>query len=163
MQLWIIAVGYAAVFTISAGLVLLRYLQEITHPKDVIAYGGMYAGGDAILGIFIVCLFMIPTIFSVWVMAKSERFSIPFSQVLLGLALTAPICLALLYFTLHRVPESIITVCLCRLVLSPFILVGMGVSRFAAGFARPKKLTSFALLVEGLTLGIAVALLFKQH
>jgi hypothetical protein len=33
----------------------------------------------------------------------------------------------------------------------------MGISRFAARFDRAKKLASYALLIEGLTLGLAVA------
>ena len=33
----------------------------------------------------------------------------------------------------------------------------MGISRFAARFDRAKRLTSYALLVEGLTLGLLVA------
>jgi hypothetical protein len=33
----------------------------------------------------------------------------------------------------------------------------MGISRFAARFDRAKRLASYALLVEGLTLGLAVA------
>jgi hypothetical protein len=32
-----------------------------------------------------------------------------------------------------------------------------------AKFALAKKLTSYALLVEGLTLVVAIALLFKRH
>jgi len=42
---------------------------------------------------------------------------------------------------------------------SPFILVGIGVSRLVARFDRAKRLLSYALLIEGLTLAIAVALL----
>jgi formate-dependent nitrite reductase membrane component NrfD len=41
----------------------------------------------------------------------------------------------------------------------PFILVGMGVSRLVARFDRAKRFASYALLIEGLTLVIAVALL----
>jgi len=35
--------------------------------------------------------------------------------------------------------------------------VGMGVSRIAARFDRAKRLVSYALLIEGLTLGLSVA------
>ena len=45
-----IALGYAAVFAVAAALLSARYLQELNHPADVAAYGGMYAGGDLLLG-----------------------------------------------------------------------------------------------------------------
>jgi hypothetical protein len=46
-------------------------------------------------------------------------------------------------------------------LLSPFILVGIGISRLVARFDRAKKLASYALLIEGLTLGIAVVLFIR--
>ena len=49
-QLRFIALGYAAVFAVAAGLLSARYLQELNHPADVAAYGGMYADGDLLLG-----------------------------------------------------------------------------------------------------------------
>jgi len=87
--------GYAAVFVVAAVLLLGRYLQELTHPADVVAYSGMFAFGDLLLGIFIACLFMIPTVFLVWVMAKYESAYTTYSQLLVGLSLSAPVCLSL--------------------------------------------------------------------
>ena len=52
-QLVCVAVGYAAVFAIAALLIVQRYLQYLNHPDDVAAYGGMYAGGDLLLEVFI--------------------------------------------------------------------------------------------------------------
>jgi hypothetical protein len=49
--------------------------------------------------------------------------------------------------------------CLFRLLSSPFILFEIGASRLAARFDRAKKLISYALLIEGLTLATAVVLL----
>jgi hypothetical protein len=46
-----------------------------------------------------------------------------------------------------------------RLFWSPLMLLGIGVSRLVARFDRAKKLVSYALLVEGLTLATAVVLL----
>jgi hypothetical protein len=160
-QLWFIAAGYAAVFVVSAGLVLVRYVQYISHPAEVAAAGGMYAAGDTFLAIFIVGLFMVPTAFLVWGVAKFEAFYTRYSQVLLGLSLSAPVCLILFYFHENHVAQSLSLLCLCRLLLSPFILVGIGVSRLVARFDRAKKLTSYALLIECLTLGIAAALLIR--
>jgi hypothetical protein len=121
----------------------------------------MYAFGDLMLAIFIACLFMIPTVFLVWVMAKHEGVYTTYSQLLVGLSLSAPVCLSLFVFGKSHVSESLRVLCLCRLVGSPFVFVGIGVSRFVARFAQAKRLTSYALLIEGLTLGVAVALLFR--
>jgi hypothetical protein len=160
-QLWLIGLGYAAVFFVAAVLILARYLLEHFHRAEVTAASGMYAAGDTMLAIFIVCLFMIPTAFLVWVMAKYESVYMTYSQLLVGLSLSAPVCLSLFVFDKNHVAESLLIVCLCRLVGSPFVLVGIIVSRLVARFDRAKKLTMYALLIEGLTLGIAIALLFR--
>jgi hypothetical protein len=49
-QAQFIALGYAAVFAVAAGLLPARYLQELNHPAAVAAYSGMYAGSDLLLG-----------------------------------------------------------------------------------------------------------------
>jgi hypothetical protein len=160
-QLWFIGFAYVAVISVAAALLCARYLQELSHPADVSAYGGMYAFGDLLLGIFIACLLMIPTIFLVRVIAGFEALSTAYSQLLVGLSLSAPVCLSLLYFGLHHVAEGLTSLCLYRLLASPFLLVGIGVSRWVARFDRAKRLATYALLIEGLTLGIAVALLIQ--
>ncbi|MGA7685799.1 MAG: hypothetical protein WCA58_12365 [Terriglobales bacterium] len=163
MQLWLIAGGYAAVIVVSAILLLGRYFLEIAHPADVSGARGMYAAGDLMLFIFIAFLFTIPTFFLLWVLAKFERPYTTYSQLLLLFSLSAPVSLALLNFGLNRVPQSLGFLCLYRLFWSPLIVLGIIVSRLVAKFATAKKLTSYALIVEALTLGTAVALLFKRH
>ncbi len=163
MPLYLIASGYAVVVALSAALLLGRYLQEITHRADVSAASGMYAFGDAILYIFIAGLFMIPTVFLVWFMAKFEAFYTTYSRVLLGLSLSAPLCLSLLYFGENHVGESLAGYCLFRLLWAPFILFGIGVSWWVARFDRAKRLTSYAFLVEGLTMGFGVVALFIRR
>jgi len=153
-QLWFAAVGYAAVFAVAACLIFGRYLLERNNPD---ASGGMFAAGDAMLAVFIAGLFMLPTVFLVWVMAKAEALYKVYSQFLLGLSLSAPVCLGLFVFGEKHVSDSLRLLCLGRLVGSPFIFVGIAVSRVVARFDAAKKLTSYALLIEGLTLCIAVA------
>ncbi len=162
-QLWLIGLGYGAVITVSAGLLFVRYLVEITHPADVAAAGGMYAFGDAMLWLFIASLFMIPTFFAVWFMASVEHFYKAYSQVLLALSLSAPVCLVLLCWGENHVARVLGFLSLYRLMWSPFILVGIGVSRFFARFDSAKKLTTYALLIEGLTLGAGIAILLKHR
>jgi hypothetical protein len=155
-QLRLVALGYAAVLVAAATILYERHLQELRYPAE--ASGGMWAFGDALLYIFIACLFMVPTIFLLVVIAKFEAFYKTFSKLLLGLSLSAPICLSLFFFGKTHVAESLGNVCLVRLFLSPFILAGIGVSRLVARFDRAKRLISYALLIEGLTFGVVIVM-----
>lgn len=159
MQLGLVGVGYAAVLLIAARLVFVRYMQYVNHPEDVVASSGMYAFGDTLLEIRIIGLFMIPTIFLAWVIAQSETIYTVYSHILLGLSLTAPICLSLLCFGKPITANILGEICLTRLLGSPLLVFGMGFSRWMARSDRSKRLTSYALLIEGLTLGVAVALI----
>ena len=160
-QLWYIAFGYAAVVMIAAGLLISRYIMERIHAADVSAAGGMYGFGDLILYIFVICLFMIPTFFLVRVMAGFEGLYTAYSQLLVGISLSAPVCLSVLHFGKNHVSENLASLCLVRLVCAPFIVVGIGVSRIVARFDRAKKLTVYALLIEGLTMVAGIALLVR--
>ena len=157
MQLGAVAVGYVAVLVVAAALLYMRHVQELQYSAE--ASGGMWAAGDALLYVFIACLFMVPTVFLIWVTAKFEAFYTAYSKFLLGLSLSAPVCLSVFLLGENRVEERLINLSLYRLMWLPFILVGMGISRLVARFDRAKKFASYALLVEGLTLAIAVALL----
>jgi hypothetical protein len=156
VQFRLVALGYAAVLVVSATLLYGRHLQELKYPAE--ASGGMWAAGDAFLQIFIACLFMVPTVFLIWVTAKFEAFYTAYSKFLLGLSLSAPVCLGVLFLGENRVGQSLFTLCLYRLMWLPFILMGMGISRLVARFDRAKRFASYALVIEGLTLAIAVAL-----
>jgi hypothetical protein len=160
MQLGLVALGYGAVLVIAATLLFGRHLQELQNPAE--ASGGMWAAGDAFLMIFIACLFMVPTVSLIWVTAKFEAFYTAYSKFLLGVSLSAPVCLGVLYFGENHVGQSLINLCLYRLMWLPFILVGMGISRLVARFDRAKRFASYALLIEGLTLAIAVALVIHS-
>jgi len=159
-QLWLIALAYAAVFVVAAILLYGRHLQELKYPAE--ASGGMWAGGDLLLDIFIACLFMVPTAFLIWVTVGFEAFYTSYSKFLLGLSLSAPVCLSVLFLGEKHVGESLIALCLYRLIWSPFILAGMGISRLVAQFDRAKRFASYAFLIEVLTLGIAVALFIHE-
>src|SRR5215831_5876044 len=96
LQLRLVAAGYAVVVVVSVLLVYQRYLIYVRNPQDVAAAGGMYAGGDLLLEIFICCLFLLPTAALVFVIRKSESFYTAYAKVLLGLSLTAPLSVGLL-------------------------------------------------------------------
>jgi len=122
----------------------------------------MWAAGDAFLYIFIACLFMVPTFFLIWITAKFEVFYTAYSKFLLGLSLSAPVCLSVFYLGENHVGQTLLNICLFRLLWLPFILLGIGMSRIVARFDRAKRFTSYAFLIEGLTLVVAVALVIHS-
>jgi hypothetical protein len=65
--------------------------------------------------------------------------------------------MSVVFFGEKYVAQSLSWFCWFRVLESPIILVGIGISRFAARFDRAKRLVSYALLVEGLALGLPVA------
>jgi hypothetical protein len=155
MQFGLVGMAYAAVLVVAAAALYLRHLVELQDP--VAASGGMAAFGDTLLYLFIGCLFLIPTAFLIWTIAKFEALYTAYSRFLFGLSLSAPVCLSVLLFGGNYVAQSLSWLCLYRVLESPIVLVGMGISRFAARFDRAKRLASYALLVEGLTVALAVA------
>ena len=157
VQMGVVAFGYGAVSVLAAALLYGRHLQALKYPAD--ASGGMWAAGDAFLWIFIICLFMIPTAFLIWTMAKFEAIYAAYSQFLLALSLSAPICLTVFYLAGTQTDQGLGSLCLVRLLAAPFIFVGIGISRLVARFDRAKRRASHALLIEGLTMAVAVALL----
>lgn len=151
------ALGYVTVLLVAAILLFMRHLQELRYPDE--AAGGMWAAGDAMLYIFIAGLFMVPTAFLIWVSAEFEAVYATYSKFLLVLSLTAPVCLAIFHFGEIRDGQTYFTICLFRLICSPFVLAAMGISRLMARFDQAKRYASYALLIEGLTFVIAIALL----
>jgi cellulose synthase/poly-beta-1,6-N-acetylglucosamine synthase-like glycosyltransferase len=159
----LVAGGYAAALALSVALIALRYLQYVTHPQDVAAYGGMYAGGDLALEVFIVGMFLVVTFFLMLVIAKSESAYTIYAKVVFGISLTLPFSVAFIAISAFAkvMDDSILGwACLFRLFASPMVLFGLGLSRLFARFPRPKKLTIYALLIESATLLVLVALLF---
>jgi hypothetical protein len=162
VQLILVAAGYVAVLVIAAALVYARHLQYVHHPEEASAASGMYAGGDLILEIFIGCMLLVPTFLLVLVIRNSEALYTRYSMILLGLSLTAPLCLGVL--SIPAVGQGTMLlgwICLDRLFASPLVIVGLVFSRLLARFDRAKRLTLYALLVEILTLVfMALLLLF---
>jgi len=155
-----VAVGYTVVLAVSTVLVMWRYFQYRWHPEDANQYSGMWAGGDMILGIFIFCLFLVPTFFLVLVVRKSESLYTGYTKGLFALSLTASVSIGLFAIPLVRESDSLLgSVCLWRLVGSPFVLAGMVSSRLLAQFPRAKRFSSYATLIEAATLGTMVVLL----
>ena len=103
-QFRLVAVGYAAVFVVAAALLYAHYLVERLDPAA--ASGGMAAAGDTILYLFIGCLFLVPTALLIWTITKLEAPYTAYSRFLVGLSLSAPVCLSVVVFgENHVAPE----------------------------------------------------------
>src|SRR5215467_9377700 len=94
VKLGIVSAGYGAVLLLAALLVYDRHMLYVNHAADAAAAGGMYAGGDLILALFIICLFFVPTFLLILIIRQSEAASIKYAKVLLGFSLTLPVCFA---------------------------------------------------------------------
>jgi hypothetical protein len=161
IQLYLVAAGYAVVLVTAAMLVYARHLLYLNHAAEAAAAGGMYAGGDVMLEIMIVCMFMVPTFVLALVIRNSENLYTVYSKVLLGLSLTAPICLGLLSIpSVNQGSMLLGWISLDRMLCSPVIIIGLVISRLLARFDRAKRLTLYALLIEVVTLVLMVALFF---
>ena len=159
LQLRLVAASYATVAAVSALLVYRRYLQYLRYPQDAAAASGMWAGGDLMLEVFIFLLFLAPTAALVFVIRKSESAYTAYAKALLGLSLTAPLSAVFLVIpVLNQWYWG--DLCIFRLFAIPIVLMVLLFSRWLTRFARARRLISYALLVEGLTLVLGIASLF---
>src|ERR1700720_3152504 len=121
MQFGLVAIGYAAVLVVAAAALYARHLVELQDP--VAASGGMAAAGDAMLQLFIGCLFLIPTVFLIRIIARFEVLYTAYSRFLFGLSLSAPVCLSVVFFGGNYVAQSLSWFFFFRILESPIILV----------------------------------------
>jgi hypothetical protein len=161
-QLKLVGAAYCVATLVAAALVFVRHEAYVLHAADAAAYSGMWAGGDLMLELMIVGMFLVVTFFLVLVIAKSESAYTVYSKALLGISLTAPLSVA--FIMILAVGQSDFFLgyaCMFRLFASPLVFFGIGASRLFARFPRPKKLTVYALAIEGLTLVLLGAFLFS--
>lgn len=160
IQIGLVAFGYAMALGIAGILIAWRYWQYVTHPADVAASGGMWAGGDLMLELFICGMLMVVTFFLVLVIYKYETAYTNYAKVLLALSATAPVSVGII--AIPAVSQGISLVgwaCLFRVFASPVVLVGLAMSRLFARFPKARRLTNYALMVEGFTLVFMVLML----
>jgi len=159
VQLGLVAAGYAAVLTFAAAAITYRHLAALRNPADF--NGGMAAAGDWMLEIFIGGLLLIPTFFLALVIRKREAIYTAFSRVLFGFSLTAPISLGLVMIPAIGQTDSMLgSLCGYRLFGLPMVMTWLGAGRLLARFRPAKRLLSWALAIEAMTLALMVALLF---
>ena len=145
----IVIFGYVAAFLVSAALLFNRYMLYRNHAEEAAAAGGMYAFGDLILESMIVALFLIPTFVLALTIRDSEAGSTRYSQVLLGISLTAPLSLVFIIPAVTQLNDALGWIAFYRLWDAPLFFVGLVFCRLFALFPRAKRLLNYALLVEG--------------
>ncbi len=159
LLLRLVAAVYAGVILLSAVLIYIRYLAYVTHPADVIASGGMWAGGDLLLEFFITGMLLVPTFLLVLVIRKYEVAYTNYSWALLAISLSAPLSVGGFFIPAISQSNSLLGyACMFRLFASPMVVVGLAMSRIFARFRRAKRLSACALLVEVGTFAGLVAL-----
>jgi hypothetical protein len=157
-QVRLVAAMYGAMAVISGLLIFERYLIYIQNPQDVIAAGGMYAGGDLLLEIMVLCLFLVPTATLIFFIRKSESAYTTYAKVLLGVSLTAPLSLGLMFvpvFNEWYLGEAI----LFRLFATPVFAVVLILSLCLTRFSHARRLIACALLIEALPFAVAIGIL----
>ena len=159
VQVGFVAAAYGAVVLVSALLLYQRHLLYVNHAADAAAAGGMYAGGDLILELLIGGLFLMPSFLLLLLIRQSEPAYTRYAQIVLGLSMTAPVCLGISLIPAVGQSNSLLGwVSMYRLFMSPVIIVGIVVSRLLARFSRAKRLMSYALLIEAGTVVFMVLL-----
>jgi len=160
-RLFWVAGAYAAVVAVSAALIFERYIAYVRHPDDVAAYSGMWAGGDLMLEVFIASMLLVVSLFLVIAIFKYEATYTTYSKILVALSLTAPASVGLMAIPAVGQSNSLLGyACLYRVLASPLMLLGFGMSRLFARFSNAKRMTNYALLIEALTLVLIVLMLF---
>ena len=160
-RLYWIAGAYAATLAVSAALIFARYIAYVTHPADVAAYGGMWAGGDLALEVIIIGMLLVVTFFVALAIFKYEAAYTTYSKVMVALSLTLPASVGFIAIPAVSQSNSLLGwAALYRVFAAPMMLMGFGMSRMLARFPKAKSLTNYALLIEGLTLVFMVVMLF---
>lgn len=149
LQCYLIAFGYAAVLFASAILYYQRHLAELQNPVD--SAGGMWAFGDLMLDVFVFGMFLVPTFFLLRLMSQADSLYATYSKILLAISLTAPLAVLLLVIFKSN-SQPLQDTCFDRLFRSPAVLVILILSRIFGRHHRLKRLITYALGIEGLTL-----------
>ncbi|HTS06144.1 MAG TPA: hypothetical protein VMT82_02170 [candidate division Zixibacteria bacterium] len=161
IQLALVACAYAGVLAIAAVLIVWRYWQYVNHPADVAASGGMWAGGDLMLEFFICGMLLAVTFVLVLAIYSHETAYTNYSKIMLALSASAPVSVVLMAVPAIGQGNSLLGwACMFRAFASPVVLVGLVMNRMFARFAQAKRMTNYALLIEGLTLFFMALMLF---
>jgi hypothetical protein len=158
VQFYLIAFGYASILTFWALITFQRHLVELQDPAAASASSGMWAAGDAMLGLATGFLLMVPTFFLLRILARHESAYNTYSKAALAITLTAPLALGLLASGTLPHAGFLENNTLLRLLYSPFVIIILAMSRMLARFETAKRLLMYALSAESLTLLLTIAM-----
>jgi len=159
-KLRLIAAAYAGVVAFSGLLIFWRIVQYKLHPDDADQYGGMWAGGDLMLAVFIAGMLLVTTFFLIAVLRNDEAGYNTYSKALTGVALSLPLCIALSFLPVG--PWWLGTVSISRMVAMPLALILYLVSWVATSFRAARRRIAIAALIEVGTIVVSVALLMGR-
>jgi hypothetical protein len=156
-----IAACYAAILLFAAAVMVHRHYLALRYPNDF--NGGMAAAGDGMLDLLIAIALLVPTFLLALAVRQRETASVIFAKVLFGFSLTAPLSLALLSISAISLTNNVVGfLCMYRLLASPVVCAGIGTSRLLACYRPAKRLITYALLIEIVTLVLGVADFFLR-
>jgi hypothetical protein len=135
-----------------------RYAYQAAHPADVQAASGMFAAGDMMLEVFIAVLLILPTLFLIRLLSGFEGPATVYSKLLLLVALSAPLALGIFVLGETQLPQGLGSSCFLRLLWSPFVLALIVFSRAVTKFQAAKRFASYALVSEGATFCVSLAM-----
>lgn len=162
VKIGFVVAGYAGVLGVAAMMIVRRYLAGLRDP-DMFS-SGMAAGGDWMLELFLVALFLLPTFFLVLLIRNSEAAYTRFAQVLLGFGLTAPASMGLMLIPAVGQSNSLLgSFCLYRIFSFPMTAVGLAGSCVLAKFKRPRRLILYSTLIEILSFVLLLGLMGSAH
>src|SRR3954468_3363291 len=166
IQVEVIATAYAVILLMGVYWFHQRTLQELSDPQAAMASRGMYAFDDEIFTVFLCLLCLVPTFFLLRLMRTNPVVYGTYARIVLALSVTAPVCAAALALHVAEGNDWIEGFCVMRLWRSPLIFIAMVMSRLVARERSAKRLINYAMLIEVLTLAIAIAMAFvndKPH
>ena len=147
VRIGLIVAGYAGALALSAMWIIRRYLAGLRDP-DMFS-GGMGAGGDWFLELFIVGLFLVPTFFLVLLIRNSEVAYTKFAKIMLGFGLTAPVSVGLMAIPAIGQGNTLMgSLALYRIFAFPMSWFGLIAFCVMAKFKRPRRLILYSLFIE---------------
>ncbi len=157
-QVRLVVLLYGAMAALSGLLIFKRYLLYLRHPNDAVSASGMYAGGDLLLEMMVLCFLLVPTAALIFFFRTSEATYTRCAKILVGVSLTAPLSLALMFVpALNR--GYLGDVIFFRLLAIPILIVLSVLSLCWNRYAHTRRLISFALLIESLPFAIGIGIL----
>jgi hypothetical protein len=149
-----IIAAYAAVSLVAFILLYNQHIQRVRELNEEMSsrIPQFHPHNDWLLGLLIGGLFLLPTLALIWMIRESEPAYTTYSRILLALSITAPLGVLFFIGSLSLGTGFLFGFCFYRFFASPSVIVGLLASRICARFSKAKRLISYALAIEAVTL-----------